>query len=157
MPKGIYPHKRIPPEIRFWKFVKKTKGCWLWTGTKRKFGYGDFERMTASRFSYIMHKEKVPLGLCVCHSCDNPPCVNPKHLWLGTRKDNFYDMMSKKRDIHVVGESNGKSKLSAKQVVKIRSLYKTGKYSQRKLGYLFSVSHRCIGELINKKTWREAV
>src|SRR3990167_1003780 len=86
--------------------VNKTENCWLWTGACDTFGYGHFGKLCppkvkmvkAHRFSYELHKGKIPEGMCVLHSCDTPPCVNPKHLWLGTKKDNMIDMIKKKRN-----------------------------------------------------------
>lgn len=74
--------------------------CWLWLAGTSAGGYGLFfnkGRIMAHRFSYQLHRGTIPQGLRVCHSCDNPPCVNPKHLWLGTPKDNTQDMMNKGR------------------------------------------------------------
>lgn len=86
---------------RFFRFVqKKPSGCWEWTGSKDKDGYGKFSLngdMRAHRASYVLFIGKLKNGLFVCHSCDNPSCVNPEHLWQGTPKDNITDMYKKKR------------------------------------------------------------
>lgn len=94
----------IPADIRFWKYVKKTDNCWNWIGYINPFGYGRLSMkymkpnvIMAHRFSYELHKGKVPKGLFVLHTCDNRQCVNPKHLWLGTQKDNLQDMSKKGR------------------------------------------------------------
>lgn len=91
------------PIERFWKYVKKTNTCWNWTGGFLQSGYGIFtinnKIVRAHRFSYELHKNKIPVNLNVCHSCDNPKCVNPSHLWLGTHKENMDDMMRKGRKI----------------------------------------------------------
>lgn len=85
------------------KYVEnETTGCWEWTGGKNNVGYGfvrDGDKMrTAHRVSYEMHNNTtIPKGMCVCHSCDNPLCINPDHLWLGTRKQNSEDMIRKGR------------------------------------------------------------
>jgi hypothetical protein len=89
-------------------FVKKEpSGCWAWIGSKNIYGYGRFKKslgtrdkfimVAAHRYSYEMHKGEIPNGLFVCPSCDNPPCVNPDHLWLGTPADNTHDMIAKGR------------------------------------------------------------
>lgn len=96
--KGIH----IDPKIRFFAKVKKTESCWLWTGAKFTNGYGVFcsypkKNLKAHRFSYELHKGKIPPDKFVCHSCDIKLCVNPDHLWLGTQKENIRDSMAKNR------------------------------------------------------------
>lgn len=90
-------------EDRFWEKVQKGAGCWIWTATLVK-GYGSFRRGRPSRTKAYAHRVSweyangpIPTGLYVLHSCDNPPCVNPDHLWLGTHTDNMRDMAEKGR------------------------------------------------------------
>lgn len=86
-------------EERFWSFVAKSDGCWTWTGTTMR-GYGQFKTTRleqAHRVSWRMHFGPIPAGRSVCHSCDNPPCVRPDHLWLGTHAQNMRDMALKGR------------------------------------------------------------
>jgi hypothetical protein len=87
---------------RFWDKVEKTSTCWNWIGAKRN-GYGcikiDKKSIATHRLSYEMHKGLIPEGLFVCHSCDNPSCVNPDHLFTGTNSDNMIDAMNKYRII----------------------------------------------------------
>ena len=111
MPTGIYNREKYygTPEQRFWKSVDK-KGeneCWEWVGGTVTGGYGKFsvnrKYTRVHRFSYELHKGKIPKGegyhgMCVCHSCDNPLCVNPKHLRLGTQKENIQEMFTKGRN-----------------------------------------------------------
>ena len=81
--------------------INQNTDCWEWTAGVNNLGYGmirDGKRMrSAHRVSYEEHVGKIPPGMCVCHTCDNPKCINPKHLWLGTRKQNTQDMIDKKR------------------------------------------------------------
>jgi hypothetical protein len=90
------------PVARFFAKVQITDHCWLWTGACHQIGgYGFFsagdKQVLAHRFSYEHHRGPIPDGLHVCHSCDVPPCVNPQHLWLGTRSDNMQDAAQKGR------------------------------------------------------------
>jgi hypothetical protein len=85
----------------FLKHVSKTESCWLWTGGKHINGYGGFRNKYAHRVSFELFKTKIPKGLCVLHVCDVRHCVNPEHLWLGTKKDNTQDMIKKKRGFNI--------------------------------------------------------
>lgn len=83
-------------------FVKKTDSCWLWIGHKNEYGYGVMHLKNrgcqlSHRISYEVYKGEIEGKLCVCHTCDNPACVNPAHLWLGTHKDNIRDSVKKGR------------------------------------------------------------
>ncbi len=97
--------KNEPIEIRFWQKVSKTDSCWVWTGLKQKAGYGLIQeggknggkRITASRLSYKLAYGDFDQSLKVCHTCDNPSCVRPDHLFLGTQADNMRDCSLKKR------------------------------------------------------------
>lgn len=89
---------------RFLRKVAKSDGCWQWLASLRgKTGYGAFKIggkvMDAHRISYMIHKGAIPLGMLVCHECDNRQCVNPEHLWLGTYSDNRKDALNKGRAI----------------------------------------------------------
>lgn len=144
---------------RFWKNVKKSKDCWEWLGQKDYCGYGviKFREKTikAHRIAFELATGKSPIGLCVLHRCDNPGCVNPKHLYLGTPKDNAMDRMRKGRGGNLKGEHNGRAKLSLEQIETIRDLFSTGAYSKVKLGKIFGVSDAQIGNIVRGIHWKE--
>jgi len=103
------PHKYKPSRVRyglefpdygFWKQVDKSGGddaCWIWNGYKLTSGYGQYYHVGAHRVAWIETHGDIPDNLLVCHHCDNPSCVNPKHLFLGTHRDNTQDMIAKGR------------------------------------------------------------
>ena len=92
--------KKLSDEERFWSFVEKTHYCWIWNGCKTQ-GYGEISingmPKRCNRYSWNLHFGKIPRGLLVCHSCDNPACVRPDHLFLGSQKDNMQDCLKKGR------------------------------------------------------------
>lgn len=107
------PHDQRAPAPRlgrsFWDFVDKTQGrtaCWSWTGPRNRSGYGAWSRELAHRAAYRLTHGAVPDGLYVCHRCDNPPCVNPAHLYAGTPKDNVHDMFARGRSAVVPRKSH---------------------------------------------------
>jgi hypothetical protein len=90
----------VAPADRFWSRVTKGDGCWEWSGARDRGGYGHFNGAhgnRAHRFSWILANGPIPAGMLICHRCDNPPCVNPDHLFLGTVLDNHRDMDAKGR------------------------------------------------------------
>jgi len=100
--------------------------CWAWTAGKNTKGYGHFKWATgdvrqAHRASWEIHNGPVPEGQQVLHKCDNPACVNPDHLFLGTNDDNVADRVAKGRSARLAGEKNPRAKLTADQVTVIRS------------------------------------
>jgi len=132
--------------------------CWEWLSVKLPSGYGKFQlnykNPLAHRVSWAIHKGSIPSGMCVCHKCDNPSCVNPNHLFLGTRLDNVRDMDKKRRGNRAKGSNHYKSKLVESDAIKIRELYKTGNYSRIELGKMFGVSDKNIHPIVNRETWK---
>ena len=108
----------------------------------------------AHRYSYELHFGKIPDGLCVCHHCDNPSCVNPKHLFLGTHKDNMQDSFKKNRMTINCGDNHGNSKLKSEQIKEIRSKYVPYKYSTCKLAREYNVSQANIFDIVMNKSWK---
>ena len=147
---------------RFYSRVKipNINGCMEWFGGNiKKKCYGGFHGrekkfMTAHRYSYQLFVGKIPEGICVLHKCDNPPCVNPEHLFLGTQQDNAIDMRSKNRGYSTAGENHGRSVLSLDSVKRIRNMY-TGKRGElTSLGKIFNVSSSTVHGIVKNKTWR---
>lgn len=151
---------RGTPEQRFWKYVKKggVDECWEWIGARlnHRGGYGQLniagKIIKSTHFSYELHKGEVPKGVCVCHTCDNPPCVNPRHLFLGTRKENSQDMAEKGRSMF--GEKCMNAKLTWREIAEIRKAYATRKYYQRELAKMFGISPSNISMIVNERRWQ---
>lgn len=103
------------------------RGCWIWGASCLKGGYGKFtihkKDLTSHRVSYMIHKGEIPLGFVVRHTCDNPKCVNPDHLLVGTRLDNVRDMDDRGRRRTPSGENHKNSKLTRENVIYIRQEY----------------------------------
>ncbi len=147
-------------ENRFLRYVKSPtrEKCWEWTGKLNSYGYGrlTFERSTllAHRVSYFLYNGIFEESLCVCHSCDNPKCVNPKHLFLGTHADNNRDMYEKDRQRPAFGTDHFRSKLSEEDVLEIRKLYKKGDYTHRSLAKKFKVHKTTVTFILTGRTWK---
>jgi len=161
--------KRMSLEERFWKEAKPgdKDSCWEWMGAKTPAGYGHINwnstHYYTHRLSWMIHNGKIPKGMEVCHHCDNPGCVNPAHLFLGTHRDNMRDRDKKKRGIfsnpkfkgiivHVRGEKSPVAKLTDRQVKEIRMLYARGGWSYPKLAKRYKVSEQTIYRLITLKS-----
>lgn len=118
-------------------------GCWNWLGSKTANGYGNmrtqFGNMYTHRVSWMVHYGQIPSDLCVLHKCDNKPCVNPEHLFLGTYQDNHNDMRAKGRDAY-----GHNAKLTRDQVNEVKQLLSQGALSQRQIANLYNVSRSCV-------------
>lgn len=155
--KRLMPHSTPESTIfnivadRFWAMVDKSGDCWLWQGSLHTWGYGQVRMvkgyMYAHRLSYILTHGDIPDGVYVCHSCDNPRCVNPAHLWLGTPKENQADMRSK-------GRGKFPMKLTETQVIEIREKYATGETSIPKLAREYGVANTTVFHVVARRTWR---
>jgi len=141
---------------RFGRYVNKDNqnGCWIWTGAKFNNGYGAIDGNGSHRLSWELHNGPIPKDLCVCHKCDNPSCVNPEHLFLGTQKDNIQDMIKKGRRGDIKGEKHPHSKLTEEKVRKIRDLYEIKDYTMNELADMYAVNQKTIWELLHKITWK---
>ena len=151
---------------RFWaKVEKKDKdSCWEWTAYRDKDGYGQLgfigkSPWKAHRISWFLHSGEIPAGMLICHHCDNPGCVNPNHLFLGTQTDNLQDASKKGRVKNnykiLVGEDNGSAKLTKEQVLSIRNEYENmNKKNKKKLARKYKVDPKTISNIVNRKNWR---
>ena len=154
-------HQTRPPAERFWEKVDRRgpNDCWPWQGGGKKDGYGSFytgERLDgAHRFSYELNKGPITDGLWVLHKCDNPRCVNPDHLFLGTQTDNMQDCSVKGRakgGPHL-GTDNINAKLTEDAVRDIRQRYAGGEIAPT-LALEYGVSHPAIYAVIHRRTWK---
>lgn len=153
--------KQLGVRAEFRRRVRKTSTCHWWLGAKDTSGditYGRFNfrgwRVRAHRAAWeFAHGEPPPSDMFVCHTCDNGLCVNPKHLFLGTHQDNMDDMVSKGRAKGNKGEANGFSKLTEKEVVEMRELYRTQEWRMPDLAKRYSISLCLTHMVIRGKRW----
>lgn len=165
----MHPSK-VPMVERFWGKVRKSDGCWVWTGTRNKAGYGVMypngkpKRELTHRISWWLSNGPIQEGLLVLHQCDNPPCVRPSHLFLGTHADNVHDCIRKGRAVRYerTGEKNPRANMSEAVARKIRELYwmgrskpkqKSAPYTSKRLSKMFGVTRASVRLLVCGKTW----
>jgi len=148
-------------EERFWSKVDKSAGpdsCWLWTRScATNNGYGRFwigdKHMIASRFVYELVHGPIPAGMEVCHHCDTPACVNPKHLFLGTHLDNMRDASAKHRIKYAYGTDHPCSKLTNVQARHIRQEHAETGAPYHVLAKRYRVSETTIGRVLRNESW----
>lgn len=137
-------YKIKDPDARFWSKVLKTTTCWLWQRGKDKDGYGKFsirgKDLRAHKYSYMLFNGVYPLNMLVCHTCDTPACVNPKHLFIGSHQDNVNDMISKKRNVY--GTKCHNAKYSFKFISQVRNEARV--YTQSYLSQKYQISKSTI-------------
>lgn len=146
-------------EADFWPLVTagKHNECWHFEGTLDRDGYGKFRLIPeglAHRVMYRLRVGVIPTGVHVLHTCDNPRCCNPSHLFLGSPSVNMQDMWDKKRHRRLVGENNNHAKLTSAKVTDIRNRYSSGE-TQVSLAKEFNVSQSNISEIVLRKIWIE--
>lgn len=142
---------------RFWSKVDRGRpdACWNWTAQIDRDGYGRFryggKKRGAHQVSYMLCVGEIPEGLFVCHSCDNPRCVNPAHLWVGTALDNNRDKVRKGRGLD--GEKNGRSVLSVRQIADVRRRYAAGGVLQRELAEELGITQVQVSRIVRHQQW----
>jgi len=157
---------------RFWSKVdcRSENECWPW---RRGKSYPQFrigkKLVRGNRFAMEITAGVIPNGLQVLHLCDNPKCVNPRHLFLGTNDDNIRDKVNKNRQRCGTGRRHGSkthperisrgsnqpaAKLTETNVPEIRRIYATGRYSQAEIGKKFAVDQSIVSEVVNRKIWK---
>ncbi len=159
-----------PDRVKFWRKVKKTRSCWFWTGSVDKDGYGWFfglGQKKAHRASFVLHCRPIPDHKWILHSCDNPGCVRPDHLYVGTPKQNAIDRRDRNPGSYASGDRNGMrthpgqvrgaknpmAKLDEAAVKRIRRLRVRG-LTQEAIACKFDVSRKTISSILSGKSWR---
>lgn len=176
--------KHAPLQERFWRYVEKTEGCWLWTGSVDTSGYGQIRDesgrlVRATKVSYVLHGGTIPDGQHLCHSCDvlwpdrtYRRCVRPDHLWPGSPRENTRDAIDKGRfpfggnnpAWHAArprGEAHQRAKLTEDIVRQIRREYRpayggptTQSTSMRGLARKYGISKAVVQQIVAGRTWR---
>ena len=149
---------------RFWKHVSKEPGpCWIWTAAKaargtRRLPYGVYGfqvngrwmTVAAHRASYYLHNGVDPLSSLVCHSCDEPTCVNPAHLFVGTQGENIADMVAKNRNAK--GSKNGWAVLKEEDVHEMRKLFADG-MPNKDIASIYGIDKSHVWRIVTRRVW----
>ena len=151
--------KPLTVEQRFWSNVRRRADdeCWPWKDSPDTTHYGmisvESHATKAHRLAWQLLRGPIPDGLQVLHSCDNPPCCNPAHLFLGTPKINDADKRAKGRAPSCRGEQNGHAQLTWEDVEQIRMIYRGGGVSQRRLAHAYCMSSAAIQAILTERRW----
>ena len=147
-------------EARFWSHIKRGAGCWPWQASTFGNGRGQFvaggKHFPAHRYAFLISKGPIPPGKEVCHSCDNPICCNPAHLWVGTHHENMLDAQAKKRLKGARGMVTKNMQLTPKHVLEIRKIYAARtapKWGVNELAKKYGVTRTTIARAATGKAW----
>lgn len=139
------------------KYIISSDGCWIYTGSTNQAGYGQFRvngyLYRTHRLSWEIHNGPIPAQMKVLHHCDNPKCMNPTHLFLGSQQDNVNDCKFKGRFKSNAGSCNPKAFLNECEVIQIKELLRAGKFSQGEIAHKFKISRSTINNIATGKTW----
>jgi hypothetical protein len=138
----------------FWGRMEIVGDCWEWVGARHEHGYGQFRSRGRTFRAHrtareLTTREPVPPEMDVLHTCDNPPCCNPSHLYVGTPVDNARDMIARGRDTR--GAKNARAKLTDAKVIEIRAAVRL--INQRAIARQFGISQANVSRIINRKGW----
>ena len=148
--------------VTFWdrvnsQIIAGLNNCNIFTGCKDDCGYGRINKegklVRLHREMWALHNGTIPPEMCVCHACDNPACINPNHLFLGTHQDNMTDKAKKGRVKDTKGQMNPAAKLTSQNVVEIRCLLKTGRTAYG-IARDYGVSGECVLDIKHNRTWK---
>lgn len=152
-----YVYKCCSDKCRFLNKVEKKGDCWIWKGSYLKGGYGahrfNGKSLGAHRTSWTLFKGEIPIGMYVCHKCDNPGCVNPDHLFLGSAEDNNRDRAKKGRSDDRHGEKHPCRKLTNETVLEIRKLWSSG-MKQKEIAKIYGIDNSAVSVIVNNKRWK---
>jgi hypothetical protein len=151
-----------PRAEAFWKKVRLVSPgeCWEWTGYVNKHGYGvtswDQKSMLSHRKAYKLTTGALPDdGKVLCHTCDNPPCCNPAHLFVGTGSENMQDSIAKGRFRRACGDANGKTKLLTPAVLDVRARFSRGE-TQTEISRELNINRSTVRNIVHRRTWKYA-
>ena len=147
-------------KCRLMSRIEIKDSCWVWKGWVSPKGYG-YIRVgnnckSTHRVSYEVFIGDIEKGMCVCHTCDNPSCINPEHLWIGSNQDNAIDREKKGRGRNNKGENHGRSKLKESDIPTILKLLEDGIY-QREIARRHGVHQATIFRVSKKKSWKHVI
>ena len=151
--------KAEPLIDRFWRKVDKSGDCWEWTAAKCSTGYGwigigNRKTQAAHRVVWELTYGPIPDGLCICHKCDNPGCVNPDHLFLGTYGDNMKDMWDKSRHYRRLGKENVWAKLTEDIVRQLRDEWQTKPFNMSQKARDLGIHMSTVERVVKGQTWK---
>lgn len=159
---GHHGRQRTGIAARFWAKVdiQGPDACWRWLGARKRTGYGNVggpggHTMLAHRVAWELTHGPIPVGAFVCHRCDNPPCCNPAHLFIGSPADNMADKAKKGRSPH--GEQHSGARLTESDIRAIRAAWAEGGMSQSAIARRFSTSQTTVSLVVRGRLWAHVV